>query len=940
MIILAMTAVGTLMLMTVRWLIPVMGLAGVEGELVQPLAWITPALAVIFIVSAVTLVFYLKKHGGKAGQLFDKPLGDASKFGRETLSGRAAEDHALINKFIRAASMQQPQVGLDNQRAASNAVASAVTEAATENVKTVVRRVTATIKQQKMEEAPEDWSENRPTNVDDAVYAANRQLSREIPLTTPLHQLPPALPDFAGRSFELAELYAARSNPEIKILGLQGLGGVGKTTLAVKLAHQLAPQYPDAQIYIDLKGASALPLPVVEAQAQIIRAYLPTARLPENEAELSRLYQSVLSGKRALLLLDNAANAQQVGPLLPPDGRLAIITSRQYISLPGMFASRLDSLPLSEARELLGRMLPQIGDQAEKIAEACGRLPLAMRLAASALTQHPELNSEDYAQRLSGAPRAGEPLRPVLRPIDAVLKTSYELLDPGLQKLWRLLAAFTDTFDVHAAAAVWKLNPARAGEALDRLMAYSLIERNRATGRFRLHDLMLYFADTRLSPDERSLAKQRHSGHYQSVLHEADALYEQGGEFMQQGLSLLDLEWHNIQAGQVWAATNAESDRAACDLCNSYPDAGKYVLDLRQHPRERIRWSEAALEGAKTLKRRKAAGRHLIALGDSYADLSEAQHAIDCYEQALETARGISDRRGEAEALSGLGAAYFLGGGLIKAREFHEQALELARTIKDSRVEAMALGNLGSTHYAIGEARVATVLFDQQLRIARELGDRRNESLALGGLGVAHYSLGNAERAVELLSRQLAITREIGDRRGEASALCHLGSAYASLDDPQHATAFQEQALAVAREIGDRRNEANALGGLGIAYHLCGDNEVAIQFLEMQRKLAAEIGDRRGESLALINLGEAYVSCERADRAVEFLQAAFNLARQVGDIQGQGHALLNLALALNKLGDRAQAIAQAETAMELFRIAEHPAAKAVEKQLGEWRDGK
>jgi tetratricopeptide (TPR) repeat protein len=629
-----------------------------------------------------------------------------------------------------------------------------------------------------------------------------------------------------------------------------------------------------------------------------------------------------------------------VTPLLPPPGILAIITSRQYIGLPGMFASRLDSLSLSEARELLGRMLPQIGDQAEKVAEACGRLPLAMRLAASALTQHPELEPEEYRLRLVGATRPDAPMKPVLRPIDAVLKTSYELLDPGLQKLWRLLAVFSDTFDVRAAAAVWKLNPARAGEALDRLMSYSVIERNRATGRFRLHDLMLYFADTRLSLNERSIAKQRHSGHYQSVLHEADALYEQGGGFIRQGLSLLDLEWHNIQTGQVWAATNNESDRAACDLCNSYPDAGKYVLDLRQHPRERIRWSEAALGAARVLKRRKAAGRHLIALGDSYADLSETHHAIDCYEQSLELSRGISDRRGEAEALCGLGAAYFMSGDLNKAREIHDRALELARSLKDLRVEATALGNLGGVSFAIGEAKVATGFFDEQLRIALEIGDRRNESLALGGLGIAHYSLGDAERAVELLSRQLAITREIGDRRGETSALCHLGNAYASLDDPQHATAFQEQALAVAREIGDRRNEANALGGLGVAYHLCGDYDVAIQFLEMQRKLAVEIGDRRGESLALINLGEASLSNERADQASEFSQAAFNLARQIGDIPGQGRALFNLALASDRTGNRAHAKTQAETALELFRIAEHPTAEIVEKKLSEWGEGK
>jgi hypothetical protein len=222
MIILAITAVGTFVLMLVRWMMPVMGLAGVEGEIVQPLAWITPALAVIFVLSIATLIFYLKKQAGKTDQLFNKPLSDQARFGRETLSGPAAENNALIDKFIRAASMHASKPDPDFQQAAPAEVATS----AAENVKTAVRRVTATIKQRKLDDVLEDWSEDRLSELDEAVVAANRQLIREIPLSTPLHQLPPVLPEFAGRSFELAELLAARSNPENKILGLQGLGGV------------------------------------------------------------------------------------------------------------------------------------------------------------------------------------------------------------------------------------------------------------------------------------------------------------------------------------------------------------------------------------------------------------------------------------------------------------------------------------------------------------------------------------------------------------------------------------------------------------------------------------------------------------------------------------------------------------------------------------------
>ncbi len=930
-----------------RWLLPVMGLAGVEGEIIQPLVRMTPAMITILAASVAGIVFLLRRQARSGYPQAKRLVDEAEQWSDEFLIGHDAQGVPVSRRrgLISITAGESPALlypsepetepagdglrdglaGVAFKLEPEQVVAGRPAVALTGAVPAAAPpRVTARLKVDPFEDFGDLGSSHG--------FAGKLSQRPENPGLDLLHQLPPPLPEFAGRSFELAELFAARSNPEIKILGLQGLGGVGKTTLAVRLANQLAPHYPDAQIYIDLKGSRPLPLPIAEAQAQIIRAFLPTARLPENEADLSLLYRHVLRGKRVLLLLDNAVNAQQAAPLLPPENCLSIVTSRQYIALPGLFASRIDSLSHSEARELIVRIVPQIGDQADLIADLCGRLPLALRLAASTLTQHPDLSVEDYALKLNQLHNREKPPRP----IEAVLATSFDLLNPNLQKLWRSLAAFSDTFDINAAAAVWRINPDRAGVALDLLMAYSLVERNRATGRFRLHDLMSHFADTHLAEEERIAAKHRYSAHYQSVLHEADALYEQGGKYLKQGLDLVDLEWHNIQAGQVWAATRPVEDRAACELCNSYPDAGKYVLDLRQHPRERIRWSEAALNAAKMLRRRKAAGRHLIALGDSYLDMSEVNHGIGFYEQALELSRSINDRRGEADALIGLGSANYIGGALVEARQNHEEALEISRLIKDQRVEAIALGNLGVTHFALGEPRTSTVLFDQQLRIAREIGDRRNESVALGGLGAAYYALGEARRSIRLLNQQLAITREIGDRRGEASALSNLGGAYASLGDHQQAIELHEHALSIAREIVDRRNEANALGGLGVDYYLRGDIDVAAQFLDQQLNLASEIGDRRSQSQALINLGEAVSAAGDLDRAIDLLQQAFEITSQTGDIQGQGNALFNLALVFDKQGDREQAVVHAETALKLFEAADHPQARSVKLQLDQW----
>jgi tetratricopeptide (TPR) repeat protein len=957
---------GAVLLTLARVLVPLIGLGPIVEEWIQPLASLTPILLAISLASITLITFNLRRQT----RLAQRWVEEAENLAGAVITGEDVEPSGLKAEAPPERPINYPadeRNGGSNGRGSGRTpafttatvesegmgVAAAVSNAALEKPRGERRHVTADTVRDHSADRANYRSENKDnvSSTDDDVFARYRHLieSPFSPMAT-FHQLPPPLPEFVGRSAELVELYAARANHDVRVLSVQGLGGAGKTTLALKLADQLKPHYPDAQFYIDLKGASPQPLSVVEAQSAVIRAYLPTVCLPENEVELDRLYHSVLMGKRALLLLDNAAGAQQVAPLIAPDGCITIVTSRDLVALPGVFSKQLESLSPSEARDFLMRIVPRIDGQASKVAELCEHLPLALRLAASALLISADLKVSDYVQRMEklqwaspaldkaarGPGLAPPAARPPLHPVDAVLSMSYDLLVPGLQKLWRMLAVFRDTFDVSAAASVWQITPVRTNNALDRLMAYSLIERNRATGRYRLHDLMARFAETRSNDQEMTLARQRFSAHYQSVLHEADALYEQGGESLRRGLSLVDLEWRNIQEGQVWAATHVDDDHAARELCNSYPDAGKYVLELRQRPRERIRWSEAALTAAQKLNQRNAAVRHLVALGDSYNDLAEVNHAIGCYEQALQIAREACDRRGEAEALSGLGAAHYLGGGLKRACDLHREALEIFSRVGPRRREADSLGNLGLAYFATGDLRNALVLFDQQLKAAREISERRGESQALGGLGTTHYAMGDTERAAELFNQQLTITREIADRRGEASALGNLGSAYAALKRHRQAIAFHEQALLVAREIGDRRGEASALGGLGIAEYLDGNLSRSIELLNKQLRLASELGDRRGEAIALSNLGEAYVASGDYQIATEILTSAFNIASQIGDIQAQANALFNLSLALDQTGDRKQAIAQAEIALELFEIAEHPYAQVVKERLIEW----
>jgi len=610
-----------------------------------------------------------------------------------------------------------------------------------------------------------------------------------------LHQLPTPPADFTGREEDLEALRSALAKGGTGgIFGLRGMGGIGKTALASKLAEELEPAYPDAQFYLDLQGGTQ-PLTPAQAMARVVRSYQPDARLPEAEAELAGLYRSVLHGQRVLLLMDNAANREQVEPLLPPAGSLLLVTSRFRFTLPGLFARDLDALPAADARDLLLKIAPRVGVGADAIARLCGRLPLALRLAGSALADRPDLSPSDYARRLrEGKERFGE--------VENALTVSYGLLNEDRRRLWRLLAVFPGTFDAPAAAAIWELEVDPASEALGDLVRSSLLEWEEKDERYRLHDLARDFANRQLGDTERGATQRRHAEYFLGLLRAADDLYLKGGEFLAQALRLFDAEWGNIQAGFAWASDRFLEDESAGRICDDFPDAGTYLLGLRQHPRERIRWIELALAAAQQRGNRKGESYHLGNLGIAYMNLGEPRHAIESYEQLLAIAREIGDRRGESAALGNLGNAYADLGEPRRAIEYHEQALAIAREIGDRRGEGQDLGNLGVAYKNLGETRRAIEYHEQALTIDREIGDRRGEGQDLGSLGLAYADLGETRRAIEHHEQYLAIAREIGDRQGEAIASWNLSLAIEKEGDLARAADLMQVCVDYEREIG------------------------------------------------------------------------------------------------------------------------------------------
>ena len=702
------------------------------------------------------------------------------------------------------------------------------------------------------------------------------------PVAPSLHQLPRPPADFTGREAELTQLITAIEGGGATISGVRGMGGVGKTVLALKLAEQLTPRYPDAQFYLDLRGTDPQPLSSADAMAHVIRAYHPTARLPESEAELSGLYRSVLHDQRALLLMDNAAGREQVAPLIPPAGSVMLVTSRRHFTLPGLQAVNLDTLPPADARALLLKIAARIGDCADDMAALCGCLPLALRLAGSVLAERVDLSPVSYLERLTDAQTR-------LGLVDASLSLSYELLSEEMQQLWCRLAVFPGTFDSTAAAAVWEMEPDAAQDGLSELVRYSLVEWNPDAARYGLHDL------ARLSAPDRAVAQGRHATHYETVLRAADALYKQGDESIEAGLALFDLEWPNVQTGQAWAARHAHEDEEAAHLCNDYPDAGLYCLNLRQHPHEWIRWTEAALDAARCLKHREAEGAHLGNLGLAYRALGQVEWAIEYHEAALEIAQEIGDRRSEGAHLGNLGNAYFSLGQVERAIQYHEAALEIAQEIGDRRGEGADLGSLGLAYRALGQVEAdgdrpgAIEYYEAALEIAQEIGDRRGEGIHVGNLGNAYSDLGQVERAIAYYEAALEIAQEIGDRRGEGIHVGSLGNAYSALGQVERAIEYYEAALEIAQETGDRRGEGTHLGNLGNAHSDLGQVERAIEYHEAALEIAQEIGDRRNEGIHCWNLGLLYEDTDPV-RAVELMEVYVAYQREIGHPDAEAHA--------------------------------------------------
>lgn len=622
-------------------------------------------------------------------------------------------------------------------------------------------------------QAIREWEKKNPLN--DAVCApAPAPVPPPADAAAVPAQLRPDLEDFTGRTEEVKRICAKLTAAEggaVAITALQGMGGVGKTALAMHVGRLVKAHYPDGQVLVDMQGQSPRPLDLRAALTKAARAFKPQAPEPQDEDDAEWLYGEALRGKRALVVLDNAPDGAVLRRATPPAGCGLIVTARARVTLhDNALHEPLDMLDEPEAVDLLraaaqGRT--EIGDgEWRKIAKACGYLPLALRVAGSYLAQSPDVSATEYLddlqKRRPDSLQLGDDRE---RDVWAVLRLSVERLadkDPGLAARWRLLAAFPGDFERDAATAVWDCDTDAARDDLRALLRRALLLWDKEKARYRLHDLFRVIAAEEAPATDLHAACLRHARHFTKVLENACDVYRQGHEKTLEGLALLDREMVNIRGAMEWAMRRAEHDRDALRVTCDLPLDKLQFIKLRLEADELISWQQAGLAAAQKLRLGLKEWAFLGCLAECFRDNGDYAKGSECAELSLKKARKLKNSIFEAISNRVIASILTDKGDAKSAIGYLNKALPVFRRSGLHGSVSNALNDLGRTRKALRQYDQALKCFQDKLAIDLKAGNKIYEGITYYNIADVHADLGDYRQAVEYGEKASAIFTLLG----------------------------------------------------------------------------------------------------------------------------------------------------------------------------------
>ncbi|MEV4465905.1 BTAD domain-containing putative transcriptional regulator [Micromonospora echinofusca] len=686
------------------------------------------------------------------------------------------------------------------------------------------------------------------------------------PAGTATRQLPHAVPALVGRERALATLRDALTTGPgsgMPLCVVSGPAGVGKSALAVRAGHQVADSFPDGQLYVDLRGATAGVFPVspLDALGRLLRTLgVAETAIPVDVAEASATLRSLLADRRLLLVLDNAYDAGQVRPLIPAGAGCAVlVTSRRSLSdVDGATHLELDVLDDAHAVELLRRLVGATridaeADTAARLVRRLGGLPLAIRIAGARLAARANWTLATLDDRLRDEHRVLHELRLGDVAVRSSFLVSYQhLTHPLAPRLFGLIGA-VDGPDVTCAvaAALLDVDVSSALDALDELVDARLLDEPVAN-RYALHDLIRLFARERAEDEtgaQRTAALNRMLTHYLERTRHAVALLRPGtraapisgpAHFADADAALewLTAERPNLVAAVVQSAASAATARVGVDLADSL----FLFFEMRGHVGDWITVDQAGIAAAERLGDRVAQAGLLHDLAVAYFHLHRTEEATRLLRRGLEISRAVGDDEGQARALNQLGVLHGMAGEYEESAECFTRSLRLRQRLGDLRSCAATKGNIGMAYRLAGRYEESIRHCRAAARLARRSAAPEIEANALGNLGEVQCLLGRYRSALHYLRRGLAVAGVPVNERNRGSLMGTLAEACLGDGQVGPAVRYAELAVEAMRRADFRHGEAVALRRLGRMLLRRGDPAGGIQQLRLALALFTEVG--------------------------------------------------------------------------------------------------
>ncbi|MGW1682700.1 ATP-binding protein [Saccharopolyspora sp. NPDC002376] len=657
------------------------------------------------------------------------------------------------------------------------------------------------------------------------------QMSQSLPVP---QQLPPAPGGFVERGEQLTKLGAgfreqpgaSQSGPLITLLC--GTAGVGKTALAVHWAHQVSADFPDGQLYVDLRGYGPnQPLDPGEVLASFLRALgTPTTEVPDDLAERAALYRSLLAGRRVLVVLDNACAENQVRPLLPGSSSCRVlVTSRRVLSSlvvgEGAEVVSVDLLNYPTALELLRTLIGSRVDEepaaADSLIRSCARLPLALRVAGQAACLRPSMSLADLADDLTDRDTQLDVLGEDDPSTSArtVFSWSYEQLPRDAARAFRALGVYPGhDFDAYALAALLDITPRAAGRAIDALVRAHLVLDPRS-GRFDVHDLLRAYAEEvaeqRDSAADRSSAVRRLFDYYLHTADKADRVItphryripldgdarpSQAMDDHDSALAWLDTERPNTTA--IFRVTDSALDSSLWQL--AYTLRGYYFLSKQW--KDWTQTHELTLEATQRAGNRYAEAQTRNNLGLALLEQGQWDAAAEQYDKARELFEAVDDIHGVSNALANRATVLHYRGDHEAALHENERALVCYEKTGSRRNAAITLRSMALIEVDLKRFAAATTRLERALDLFGELGLQLDAAMALNCLGEAHQQAGNQGEAEQAHEQAVSLSNECGSRFEYARAHHGLGRIAAGCGRISEAESHWEEALAHYTALG------------------------------------------------------------------------------------------------------------------------------------------